>query len=221
MSFSLEQAYSRYSCRYCSVAQGSPSSGCRPFDTQRRGFHLAEGAAIVVLEEFEHAVRRGAPILGEVVGYGVSNDAAHITKPSPAGQALAMKRAIHAAGLSAADIGYINLHGTATAAGDLAEAQSICEVFGSLAREIPMSATKSSHGHAIGATGAIEFIATVYALERGIVPPTAFTDDVAPEIGLNLVTRQWHNIEGAQYAASNSFAFGGNNAVLVLKRAER
>lgn len=204
--------------RVLAPAIGDPSSGCRPFDTNRRGFHLAEGAATVVLEEYEHAISRGAPILGEVVGYGVSNDAAHMTKPSPAGQALAMKRAIFDAAILMSDIGYINLHGTATSAGDLAEAQSISDVFGDLAGQIPMSATKSSHGHAIGATGAIEFIATLYALQRGVAPPTTFTEEVAANVSLNIITRHAYIIKGARYAISNSFAFGGNNAVLVLKK---
>lgn len=206
--------------RVLAPAQGDPSSGCRPFDASRRGFHLAESAATVILESVEHATARGAPILGEIAGYGLSNDASHITKPSPAGQRLAIKRAMADAGISPGDLAYVNLHGTATGAGDLAEAQSVEEVFGEIARRVPMSATKSSHGHAIGATGALEFIATLWALRRGIAPPTAFTEQVAPGISLNLICRQAELLRNPGYGASNSFAFGGANAVLVLRKTD-
>ena len=206
--------------RVLAPAQGDPSSGCRPFDVHRHGFHLAESAATVILESMEHATARGAPILGEVVGYGLSNDASHITKPSPAGQRLAIKRALAAAGISPNDLAYVNLHGTATGAGDLAEAQSVEDVFGEFSRHIPMSATKSSHGHAIGATGALEFIATLWAIRQRIAPPTAFTEQVAPDISLNLICRHAEPLRDLGYGMSNSFAFGGANAVLVVKRTD-
>ncbi len=206
--------------RVLAPAQGNPSQGCCPFSTKRRGFHLAEGAATVVLEERDHAIQRGAKIFGEIVGYGISTDGVHITKPSASGQSLAIRRAIDEADILPRDIGYMNLHGTATQVGDAVEAESIRNVFGSFASEIPVSGTKSSHGHAIGATGAMEFIATVLAIDKGIAPPTAFTQEVDPACALNLVTGSGRALGCITYAGSNSFAFGGNNAVLIMKAAE-
>lgn len=206
--------------RVLAPAHMIPSQGCRPFAAKRSGFHLAEGAATVILEERTHAMARGAKILGEIVGYGISTDGEHITKPSAKGQALAIRKAIAEAQIATSDIGYINLHGTATQAGDAAEAESIRDVFKDILSEIPVSGTKSSHGHAIGATGAIEFIATLFAINKQVAPPTAFTEEVDPSCGLNLITGCGKVLNGVRYAASNSFAFGGNNVVLIAKAAD-
>ncbi len=206
--------------RVLAPTQGIPSQGCRPFAANRSGFHLAEGAATVILEERAHAIARGAKIVGEIVGYGTSTDGEHITKPSARGQSLAIRRAIAEAHIAPNDIGYINLHGTATQAGDAAEAESIRDVFDGILSKIPVSGTKSSHGHAIGATGAMEFIATLFALDKQVAPPTAFTEEVDPACELNLITGCGKLLNGVRYAASNSFAFGGSNAVLIAKAAD-
>lgn len=154
----------------CTDPQDAPGTGCRPFSTDRCGFAMAEGAAAFVLEDLEHAQARGATILAEMIGYAVSNDAIHITKPNPEGQARAMHNALKSAQLSAQDIGYINAHGTATQTGDTAEIQSIEMVFGLSADGIPVSATKSAHGHAMGASGALEWVVTIEALRRQVIP---------------------------------------------------
>lgn len=206
--------------RVLAPADGAPSEGCRPFSKAPKGFHLAEGAAAIVMEEREQALKRGARIYGEVVGYGVSNDGMHITKPSAKGQTLAIRRALDEAKIGPDDIGYINAHGTATLAGDQAEVESIRTVFGNCAAKVPVSATKSSHGHAIGATGAIEFIVTMLTLQKGIIPPTAFTSEAAPACAMDLVVSKARKVGKISFGMSNTFAFGGNNAVLIVKNAE-
>lgn len=197
-------------------SNGSPSLGCRPFTKDRNGFHLSEGAATLVLEEYEHAKNRKAVILAEIVGYGVSNDGLHITKPDAYGQSVAINNALDDASLDSSDIKYINSHGTSTVAGDRAEANSIRKVFGDLTNSIPVSATKSSHGHAIGAVGAIEAVITIKAIQESVIPPTPFVDHIDPEASLNLVMGSPKRVDSISYAISNSFAFGGNNAVLVF-----
>jgi 3-oxoacyl-(acyl-carrier-protein) synthase len=193
-------------------------TGCRPFSADRSGFAIGEGAAIFVLETLASATARGAIPLCEIVGYGVSNDASHITKPNPQGQAMALKNAIANAGLTPEKIQHINAHGTATQAGDIAETQSIKLVFGEHAKKIAISATKSSHGHLMGATGAVEFLATAIALQKQFVPPTAHWTVQDLECDLDYVPSKGRSAPGLQFAMTNSFAFGGNNAVLVLKR---
>ena len=202
----------------CSDPLNSTGSGCRPFSANRSGFAIGEGAAVFVLETLASAEARGAQPLVELVGYGVSNDARHITKPHPAGQALAMRKALADANLSPHHIGYINAHGTATQAGDLIETQSIKAVFGEYARQIPISSTKSAHGHLMGATGAVELVATIMALQQQIVPPTTHCNEPDPECDLDYVPLVARQVIGLDYAQSNSFAFGGNNSVLIARR---
>lgn len=199
---------------------GESGTGCRPFSAERTGFAIGEGAAVLVLETWEAAQARGIQILAEIVGYGVSNDASHLTKPNAAGQAMAMRSALTDAGLQPADIGYINAHGTATHAGDRAETQSIKTVFKDHAYCIPISATKSAHGHLMGATGAVELVATVMALQQQVVPPTSFYGKPDPECDLDYVPTKSRSVTDLNYALSNSFAFGGNNAALIVRRCE-
>jgi nodulation protein E len=192
---------------------------CRPFSKDRRGLILGEGAAMLVLEPLDAARARGAAILGEIVGFGMSSDAFHITQPSADGAARAMRSALADAGIEPGAIGYINAHGTATLANDATETAAIRRLFGAHADRLAVSSTKSMHGHTLGAAGAIEAAATLLALHHGILPPTAnFTEpdpacdlDVIPNIARPALT---------EFALSNSFAFGGLNAVLAFRRVE-
>jgi 3-oxoacyl-[acyl-carrier-protein] synthase II len=202
----------------CQDPPAATGQGCQPFSAGRTGFAMSEGAAILVLEPLDAARARGATPWCELVGYGVSNDASHITKPNPVGQARAIRRALAHAQIEPTQIGHINAHGTATQAGDAIETESIKAVFGEHAYRIPVSATKSSHGHLIGATSALEFIATMQALRQQIVPPTAYWRSRDPRCDLDYVPGQARAAPGLEYAISNSFAFGGNNAVLVARR---
>ncbi len=190
---------------------------CRPFSKERRGIILGEGGAMLVLEPFDSAVARGAKIYGELVGFGMSSDAFHITQPSPDGAARAMRGALGDAGLQPEQIGYINAHGTATPANDATETAAIRKVFGAHADKLAVSSTKSMHGHALGAAGALEAVATLSALRCGILPPTANYTTADPACDLDIVP----NIARArevEFAMSNSFAFGGLNAVLAFRR---
>jgi beta-ketoacyl-acyl-carrier-protein synthase II len=196
-----------------------PSASCRPFSKDRSGLVLGEGAGIVVLESEAHARGRGAAIYAELAGYGASSDASHLTKPSQEGQAAAMRMALADAGLDAQGIGYINAHGTATLAGDVSETASIKEVFGAHARNLAVSSTKSMHGHLMGATGAVEFIASILALQRGSLPPTANLRVPDPECDLDYVPNIARTGVQLEAVMSNSFAFGGSNAVLIARRA--
>ncbi|MGH8041456.1 MAG: beta-ketoacyl-[acyl-carrier-protein] synthase family protein [Rudaea sp.] len=190
---------------------------CRPFCKQRRGMVLGEGAGIFVLEEYEHARRRGAKILAEFSGAGMSADAGDIVLPSEAGAAKALAAALADARLNAADIDYINAHGTGTPANDPTESKAIRRVFGAHADKLAVSSTKSMHGHALGAAGAIELVAVVGALCDGIVPPTANFIDADPECDLDYVPNTAREMP-VRAALSNSFAFGGLNAVIGLRR---
>ena len=198
---------------------GDPSASCRPFSRDRTGLVLGEGAGIVVLESEEHARGRGATIYAELAGYGTASDASHLTKPSQEGQCAAMRMALDDAGIDAAGIGYINAHGTATLAGDVSETAAIKEVFGAHAARLAVSSTKSMHGHLMGATGAVEFIAALLALQRGELPPTANLRVPDPECDLDYVPNVARTGVDLQAVMSNSFAFGGSNAVLVARRA--
>ncbi|MEO8741132.1 MAG: beta-ketoacyl-[acyl-carrier-protein] synthase family protein [Casimicrobiaceae bacterium] len=195
-----------------------PGASCRPFSKDRTGLVLAEGAAIVVLEEWEQARARGAHIYAEFAGYGLSNDGAHITRPTIAGQASAMRRALAAAALQPQDIGYINAHGTATLANDVVETAAIRQVFGKHAPCVPVSSTKSMHGHLLGAAGAIEFAAAVLGMERGMIPPTINLRVSDPECDLDYVPGRARTGVATLAVMSNSFAFGGTNAVLIARR---
>ncbi|HLI86377.1 MAG TPA: beta-ketoacyl-[acyl-carrier-protein] synthase family protein [Bryobacteraceae bacterium] len=191
---------------------------CRPFSKDRRGMILGEGAAMFVLEPLDAAIARGAPVHAEIVGFGMSADAGHITQPSAEGAARAMRAALRDAGLGPKQIGYINAHGTATPANDATEAAAIRDVFGEHASRVPVSSTKSMHGHALGAAAALECLATVLALRDNFLPPTANFNEPDPECALDIVANCSRRAE-VEYALSNSFAFGGLNAVLVLRKA--
>jgi nodulation protein E len=192
---------------------------CRPFCKQRRGMVLGEGAGIFVLEEYEHAKKRGAHILAEFAGYGMSADAGDIVMPSQAGAARAISDALRDSQLNVEDIGYINAHGTATPANDPTESKAIRRVFGDRADALAVSSTKSMHGHALGAAGAIELVAAIGALREGVIPPTANFIDPDPECDLDYVPNTARE-KKIHAVLSNSFAFGGLNSVVALKKAE-
>lgn len=196
---------------------GDLSASCRPFAKDRSGLVLGEGAAVVVLEEMGRARKRGAPLYGELIGYGTNCDATHITSPSMEGQAQAMRLALEDAHLEAAGIGYINAHGTATVINDLIETRAIKEVFGSAAYCIPVSSTKSMHGHLMGAAGAVEFIVCLQAIGHQAIPPTAHLYHKDPQCDLDYVPCTGRTEVPLSTAMSNSFAFGGTNAVLIVK----
>ncbi len=199
-------------------ADGDATS-CRPFSADRSGLVLAEGAAMLVLEEWESARRRGANILAEVCGYASTTDAHHLTQPEAHGQARAMTLALADAGLNPADIGYLNAHGTATEVGDVVETSAIRLAFGEAANDLAVSSSKGVHGHAMGAAGAMEFIASVMALRTGQLPPTAFLKTPDPRCDLDYVPLTARPAPGLRAVMSNSFAFGGSNAVLIAKAA--
>jgi nodulation protein E len=192
---------------------------CRPFSKDRRGLILGEGAAMLVLEPLDAARSRGATILGEIVGFGMSSDAFHITQPSPDGAARAMRCAIADAGIQPPAIGYINAHGTGTLANDATETAAIRQVFGAHADRLAVSSTKSMHGHTLGAAGAIEAVATLLALHHGILPPTANFTEADPACDLDVIPNIARPAP-SEFALSNSFAFGGLNAVLAFRRLE-
>ncbi len=191
---------------------------CRPFSRDRRGLILGEGGAMLVLEQLESARARGAKIYGEIAGFGMSSDAFHITQPSADGAARAMSAALSDAGLAAHEIGYINAHGTATPANDATETAAIRKVFGTHADKLAVSSTKSMHGHALGAAGALEAVATLLALDRSLLPPTANFTEPDPACDLDVIPNQPRQAH-VECALSNSFAFGGLNAVLAFRRA--
>ena len=199
-----------------------PKDACKPFDAERDGFVMGDGAGVLVLEELEHAKARGAKIYGEVVGYGATGDAYHMTAPCPDGEgaANAMRLAIQEAGISPEEISYINAHGTSTHANDEGETMAIKAVFGEAAYEIPVSSTKSMTGHLLGAAGAIEAIACVKALQEGFLPPTINYKNPDPACDLDYIPNVGRKVEDARYALSNSLGFGGHNAVLCFKKWE-
>ena len=194
------------------------SASCKPFAANRTGLVLGEGAAMVVLESFEHLERRGGRAHAEIVGYGLTTDVAHITRPTVEGQAATMKRALEQGGIAPEEIGYINAHGTGTPANDGVETAAIKQVFGERAYRIPVSSTKSMHGHLLGAAGALEFVASVLALERSLIPPTANLRVPDPECDLDYVPLKGRLTPPMRAVMSNSFAFGGTNAVLIARR---
>ncbi len=192
------------------------AASCRPFSADRSGLVLSEGAAMLVLEDWDTAVARGASILAELAGYASTTDAHHLTQPEAQGQASAMTLALQDAVLMANDVGYLNAHGTATEVGDVVETSAIKLAFGaSAAAKLPISSTKSVHGHAMGAAGAMEFIASVMALRSGQLPPTAFLETPDPRCDLDFIALKARTAPGLQAVMSNSFAFGGSNSVLI------
>jgi 3-oxoacyl-[acyl-carrier-protein] synthase II len=194
-----------------------PSASCKPFSRNRSGMVLGEGAAMVVLEPWEHAVARGAPVHGEVIGYGFSNDASHITRPSVEGQAAAIYAALEAAALDPSAIDAINAHGTGTQANDIVESAAIKAVFGERAYRIPISATKALHGHLLGAAGALECVLSLLAMQRAVALPTMHLQLPDPECDLDYVPKAARDGVAVRTMLSSSFAFGGANAVLVLR----
>ncbi len=196
-----------------------PSASCRPFSRNRSGLVLGEGAAFAVLEEWDHAVSRGAPIHAELSGYGLTTDASHITRPTVDGQASAMRAALNSADLAPDAIDYINAHGTATLQNDAVETAAIKAVFGARAYALPVSSTKSTHGHLLGAAGALEFVISVICLERGLLPPTMHLDTPDPACDLDYVAGHARSGITLRAVMSNSFAFGGTNAVLIAQAA--
>ena len=197
----------------------NPSASCRPFSKTRSGLVLGEGAAMVILEVREAAIRRGAQIYGEIIGYGSSNDHLHITKPSVDGQAQAMTLALADAGIASDEIDYVNAHGTATVLNDVTETRAIRKVFGDRAYNVPISSTKSMHGHLLGGAGALEFVIALLAMKHRAVPPTANLDVPDPECDLDYVPGLGRPDQDVRCVMSNSFAFGGTNAVLIARTA--
>ena len=190
---------------------------CRPFSANRNGMVQGEGAGVFVFEEYEHAKARGADILCEVVGFSMTSDAADIVMPSQQGAARAMAGALRDAGIDAGQVGYINAHGTGTAANDKTECAAVANVFGPHADKVMISSTKSMHGHLIGGTGAVELLAVVMALKDGVIAPTIGYEEPDPECALDVVPNSAREAQ-VDYALSNAFAFGGLNAVLALKK---
>ncbi len=196
---------------------GSAARACRPFSADRQGLVIGEGAGVVVLEEWERARRRGAPLHAELAGYAATADAGHITQPGVEAPARAVCAALEQARLAPDRVGYVNAHGTGTRLNDSTETAILKRVFGGHAYRLAVSSTKSMHGHAMGASGALELIATVLAVERGVVPPTANYTGPDPECDLDYVPNCAREIR-VEAGVSNSFAFGGLNAVLVVRR---
>ena len=203
--------------RVLSSGNGNPATACRPFSADRRGMVIGEGSGVLLLEELDHATRRGAKIYAELAGFGMSSDASHITQPTVDGPARAIRMALDEAGHRPEEVDYINAHGTGTRLNDSTETQVIKAVFKDHARKVAISSTKSMHGHMMGATGAAELVATVMALERGVIPPTANYTQPDPECDLDYVPNQARE-KPIRVALSNSFAFGGLNAVLLVRR---
>jgi len=207
------------SMKALSVRNDEPAKASRPFDKERDGFVMGEGSGILILEELEHAIRRDAHIYAEVVGYGMSADAYHITAPAPKGEGAvrAMKNAIADADISPEQIDYINAHGTSTPYNDKFETEAIKSVFGSHAKKLAVSSTKSMTGHLLGAAGGIEAIACCLALTENFIPPTINYEVPDPECDLDYVPNRGR-VQDVKYALSNSFGFGGHNATVVLKK---
>jgi len=206
--------------RALSERNDAPEKASRPFDKGRDGFVAGEGSGILVLEEYEHARKRGAKIYAEVVGYGATADAYHITSPAPEGEGgqRAMRMALRDAAISPEHVGYVNTHGTSTPAGDVAECQAINKVFGEHARKgLMVSSTKSMTGHLLGAAGGLEAVVTVLTIVKGVLPPTINVEDQDPECKLDVVPNQARE-RHIDFAMSNSFGFGGTNAVVLFKR---
>ena len=205
--------------RAMSTRNEEPEKASRPFDVDRDGFVMAEGSGVIVLEELEHAVKRGAKIYAEVIGYGMSGDAHHMTDPDPDGAARCMAKAIKDAGIDPTEIDYINAHGTSTPVGDKSETTAIKKTFGDHAYKLAVSSTKSMTGHMLGAAGGVEAIITVLTIREGMIPPTINLVNQDPECDLDYVPNTPRKAD-VRTALSNSFGFGGHNATIVLKKYE-
>lgn len=206
--------------RALSTRNDNPQAASRPWDRERDGFVLGDGAGIIVLEEYEHARKRGAKIYAELVGFGMSSDAFHITSPPDNGDgaALAMQNALRDAGITHREIGYVNAHGTSTLIGDRAEVRAMKNVFGDDARRVMVSSTKSMTGHLLGAAGAVESIFSILALRDQAVPPTINLDNPDEECDLDFVPHEARQVSGMAYTLCNSYGFGGTNGSLIFKR---
>ncbi|MEK6697788.1 MAG: beta-ketoacyl-ACP synthase II [Nitrospirota bacterium] len=202
-----------------STRNSEPERASRPFDAERDGFVMGEGSGIVILEELEFARKRGARIYAEVIGYGASGDAYHITSPAPSGEGAArcMAMAVKDAGIAPTELGYINAHGTSTKYGDELESIAIKTVFGDHAYKVPVSSTKSMTGHLLGAAGGVEAVVSILALDRGILPPTINLENPDPECDLDYIPNKARKAQ-VEVAMSNSFGFGGTNACLIFKK---
>lgn len=205
--------------RAMSTRNDEPEKASRPFDIDRDGFVMAEGAGVIILEELEHARKRGAKIYAEVIGYGMSGDAHHMTDPDPDGAARCMSKALKDAGIEPSVVDYINAHGTSTQIGDKSETIAIKSTFGNHAYKLAVSSTKSMTGHMLGAAGGVEAIITVLTIREGVIPPTINLDHQDPECDLDYVPNKPRKAE-VRTAISNSFGFGGHNATIVLKKFE-
>ncbi|MGD7052643.1 beta-ketoacyl-ACP synthase II [Sutcliffiella horikoshii] len=216
-----EMSFAGFSSAKALSMNPDPKTASRPFDANRDGFVMGEGAGIVVLEELEHALARGARIYAEIVGYGATGDAHHITAPAPGGEGgvRAMRMAIKDAGLQPGDIDYINAHGTSTEYNDKFETLAIKEVLGAHASDVAISSTKSMTGHLLGAAGGVEAIFTIKAIENAVIPPTINLDTPDPECDLDYVPNEARHKE-VKAAMSNSLGFGGHNATIVFKKYE-
>jgi 3-oxoacyl-[acyl-carrier-protein] synthase II len=205
--------------RALSTRNDEPAKASRPWDKDRDGFVMAEGAGIVILEEYEHARRRNARIYAELIGYGMSGDGCHITAPEPEGKgaAMAMRLAIQDGGINPDQVNYINAHGTSTPLGDVAETKAMKSTFGQHAYKLAVSSTKSAMGHLLGASGGVEAVATAMAIHRNLVPPTINLDNPDAECDLDYVPHKARDLK-VEYAMSNSFGFGGHNASLLFRK---
>jgi 3-oxoacyl-[acyl-carrier-protein] synthase II len=209
------------SMKALSTRNDDPARASRPFDKERDGFVIAEGSGVLILEERERAIKRGAKIYAEIIGYGANGDAHHMTAPAPEGEGAArcMALALDDAGIRPDQVGYINAHGTSTEYNDMNETQAIKKVFGEHAYKVPVSSTKSMTGHLLGAAGAVEGVFTSLALHHGLLPPTINYENPDPECDLDYVPNRARKAD-VEIALSNSFGFGGTNACIVLRRAE-
>lgn len=216
-----ELAFSGFCSAKAMTTEPDPELACRPFDKNRSGFVMSEGAGIVILEELEHALKREANIIGEIVGYGCTSDAYHITAPRPDGTAgaKAMQFAMQDAGIRPEDVGYINAHGTSTQLNDSIETMVIKKVFGDYAYKLAVSSTKSMTGHLLGAAGGVEAIITALAIKEGFLPPTIHLNTPDEECDLDYVPNHGRKAD-IKYALSNALGFGGHNAVIALKKYE-
>jgi 3-oxoacyl-[acyl-carrier-protein] synthase II len=205
--------------RAMSTRNDEPEKASRPFDIDRDGFVMGEGAGVLILESLEHAMNRGARIYAEVIGYGMSGDAHHMTDPDPDGAARCMRKAIKDAGIEPEDIQYINAHGTSTGIGDKSETTAIKNAFGDHAYKLAVSSTKSMTGHLLGAAGGVEAVILGLTLQNGIIPPTANLDNQDPELDLDYVPNKPREAD-VRVALSNSFGFGGHNATIIMRKYE-
>ncbi|AHM65577.1 3-oxoacyl-ACP synthase [Paenibacillus polymyxa] len=207
------------SMRAMSTRNDEPEKASRPFDTERDGFVMGEGSGVLILESLDHALKRGAHIYGEVIGYGLSGDAHHMTEPDPEGAARCIRMAIRDAGLNPEDIDYINAHGTSTPVGDKSETEAVKKTLGEHAYKVAISSTKSMTGHLLGAAGGVEAVICGLALQHQTIPPTINLDNQDPACDLDYVPNEPRKVE-LNVVMSNSFGFGGHNATVILKKYE-